>query len=267
MLAQRRDLARGEALHALAVTVGRALERRERLLLRDDTDVARVGAIEIAAVELREYRKACLQRVAQSRRQCHADAGGELLEVSIDGDAVAQRRFGEAAHGSRTAACDRDAARLDLEQAAFRCAAKEFALGRRRREPGRSFLRRPTGTDRVSWKRPVIGALASGEHKRERQRNRGCNRRKTATSRAMAVYEFHKRHLASGMPLRILGILTVNITSSVMHAAKAMTKSLRRPADVTPSIRKQLRRPIGNIYVTVRARTTRDGDRDDSVGQ
>lgn len=70
------------------------------------------------------------------------------------------------------------------------------------------------------------------------------------------------------MPLRIVGILTVNFTSSVMQAAKAMTKSLRGPADATPSIRKLLRRPIGNIYVTVRARMTRAADHDDSgVGQ
>jgi hypothetical protein len=81
------------------------------------------------------------------------------------------------------------------------------------------------------------------------------------------VYEFHGLRLASGMPLGTGRTLTANYTSGVMQAAKGMKKSLRGPADANPSIRKQLRRPIGNIYVAVRAGTTRAGDRDDGVGQ
>src|SRR5882672_1022309 len=98
MLAQAGNLFGGEALNARSVPVGRALELRERFLLRQDSDVACVSEIEVVSREFGQHAESRAKVDAHLRRQCHTYARGELLQVRIDGNAVTKRRFGESPH-------------------------------------------------------------------------------------------------------------------------------------------------------------------------
>jgi len=200
VLANRRQLLGSEALNACTMSIRRTLERRQRLFLCHDADVARVGTIEVTAMQLAEHVEPRLQRVAQLRRQRYPYARRKLLQIRVGGNSLAQRRFGETADGGRTAAGCSEPARRDFEQRALRNGDEELLLGRRRRNQRWPLGRRPAGANRIAGNRPVLDTLAPGAEEQGSERQRGDQRTKRGPDDGI-----HIRYLASGMPHERVG--------------------------------------------------------------